>query len=177
MKKQSPMYHLGQLCRAIWPGTADVPKEIVDTVLTKPLSGLGLMTKSNEAAKADQNALAEIIDQVEDKSRVGVCIDTCHSFAAGYNLLTAASCDAVFAEFDRIVGFNYLRGMHLNDSKKELGSRVDRHHSLGKGELGLDVFKYIMNDPRFDNMPLILETIDETIWAEEIKLLRSYEGK
>ncbi len=121
--------------------------------------------------------LAEIIDQVEDQSRVGVCIDTCHSFAAGYNLLTAESCDAVFAEFDRIVGFNYLRGMHLNDSKKELGSRVDRHHNLGKGELGLDVFKYIMNDPRFDHMPLILETIDDTIWAEEIKLLRSYEGK
>jgi deoxyribonuclease-4 len=119
--------------------------------------------------------LAEIIDQVEDKSRVGVCIDTCHSFAAGYDLQTTASCDAVFAEFDQIVGFNYLRGMHLNDSKKGLGSRVDRHHSLGQGVLGLEIFKYIMSDPRFDDMPLILETIDETIWAEEIKLLRSYQ--
>lgn len=119
--------------------------------------------------------LAEIIDQVEDKSRVGVCIDTCHSFAAGYDLLTAESCGAVFAEFDQIVGFNFLRGMHLNDSKKGLGSRVDRHHSLGQGVLGLEVFKYIMKDSRFDDMPLILETIDETIWAEEIKLLRSYQ--
>ncbi len=119
--------------------------------------------------------LAEIIDQVEDKSRVGVCIDTCHSFAAGYDLLTAESCEAVFAEFESIVGFGYLRGMHLNDSKKGLGSRVDRHHSLGLGVLGLEVFKYIMKDPRFDGMPLILETIDDSIWAEEIKLLRSYE--
>ena len=121
--------------------------------------------------------LAEIIDQVEDQSRVGVCIDTCHSFAAGYDLQTAESCEAVFDEFEEIVGFEYLRGMHLNDSKKGLGSRVDRHHSLGQGVLGLEVFKYIMNDPRFDGMPLILETIDVTIWAEEIKLLRSYERK
>lgn len=118
--------------------------------------------------------LAEIIDQVDDKQRVGVCIDTCHSFAAGYDLLTAESCDEVFARFDRIVGFSYLRGMHLNDSKKELGSRVDRHHSLGQGVLGMEVFKYIMKDPRFDDMPLILETIDDSLWAEEIKLLRSF---
>ncbi len=118
--------------------------------------------------------LAEIIDQVEDKKRVGVCLDTCHSFAAGYDLQTAESCAAVFEEFEQVVGFGYLRGMHLNDSKKGLGSRVDRHHSLGQGVLGLEVFKYIMNDTRFDDMPLILETIDETIWAEEIKLLRSF---
>jgi deoxyribonuclease-4 len=118
--------------------------------------------------------IAEIIDQVEDKSRVGVCIDTCHSFAAGYDLSTKESCEAVFAEFDSVVGMNYLMGMHLNDSKKGLGSRVDRHHSLGEGVLGLEVFKYIMSDARFDNIPLILETIDETIWDEEIKLLRSF---
>jgi deoxyribonuclease-4 len=119
--------------------------------------------------------LAEIIDQVDDKGRVGVCLDTCHSFAAGYDLQTAESCEAVFAEFDRIVGFGCLRGMHLNDSKKALGSRVDRHHSLGKGELGLEVFKYIMNDPRFDDIPMILETTDETLWKQEIELLRSFE--
>ncbi len=119
--------------------------------------------------------LAEIIDGVEDKTRVGVCIDTCHSFAGGYDLLTQESCATVFAELDDVVGFTYLRGMHLNDSKKGLGSRVDRHHSLGQGELGLEVFKYIMSDDRFDDIPLILETIDDTIWAEEIKLLRGYE--
>jgi len=119
--------------------------------------------------------LAEIIDQVEDKERVGVCIDTCHSFVAGYDLRTAETCAATFGEFGTVVGFDYLRGMHLNDSKKELGTRVDRHHSLGQGVLGLEVFKYIMNDARFDDIPMILETIDDTIWGEEIQLLRSYE--
>ena len=119
--------------------------------------------------------LAEIIDQVEDKSRVGVCLDTCHTFVAGYDLRTAAWCDAVFDEFESTVGFEYLFGMHLNGSKKELGSRVDRHHSLGKGELGLEVFRYIMNDARFNGIPMILETIDNTIWAEEIELLRKLE--
>ncbi len=118
--------------------------------------------------------LAEIIDQVEDSSRVGVCIDTCHSFAAGYDLQTRTSCRAVFAEFEQVVGFHYLKGMHLNDSKKGLGSRVDRHHSLGRGALGLEPFKFIMNDDRFDGIPLILETIDETIWADEIKLLHRF---
>jgi deoxyribonuclease-4 len=118
--------------------------------------------------------LAEIIDQVEDQTRVGVCIDTCHSFAAGYDLRTQASCAAVFSEFESTVGFAYLKGMHLNDSKKGLGSRVDRHHSLGQGELGLEAFKFIMKDERFDGLPLILETIDETIWAEEIQLLNRF---
>ncbi|QBG46406.1 deoxyribonuclease IV [Verrucomicrobia bacterium S94] len=118
--------------------------------------------------------LAEIIDQVKDQSRVGVCIDTCHSFVAGYDLRTPENCDTFFSAFDALIGFDYLKGMHLNGSKKELGSRVDRHHSLEQGFLGLDVFKYIMADPRFDGIPLILETIHEEIWAEEIKLLRSF---
>jgi len=117
--------------------------------------------------------LAAIIDGVEDKSRVGVCLDTCHTFTAGYDLRTVDACEATFAEFERIVGFNYLRGMHLNDSKPELGSRVDRHDSLGKGKLGLECFRYIMNDARFDDIPMVLETIDETLWPEEIKLLYS----
>ncbi len=115
--------------------------------------------------------LAHIIDKVEDKSRVGVCLDTCHTFTAGYDLRTAEVCERTFREFERIVGFGYLRGMHLNDSKPELGSRVDRHDSLGKGKLGLEVFRYIMNDDRFDEIPMVLETIDESIWPEEIELL------
>jgi len=119
--------------------------------------------------------LAEIIDQVEDQSRVGVCIDTCHTFAGGYDLRTTETCEATFSEFENIVGFKYLRGMHLNDSKKGLGTRVDRHHSLGKGELGLEVFRYIMNDARFDHIPMVLETIDMDIWAEEIQMLRDME--
>lgn len=115
--------------------------------------------------------LATIIDGVEDKSRIGVCLDTCHTFTAGYDLRTHAACDTTFAEFDSIVGFDYLRGMHLNDSKPDLGSRVDRHESLGQGKLGWEVFSYIMNDERFDEIPMVLETIDSDIWAQEIEQL------
>lgn len=118
--------------------------------------------------------LAAIIDKVEDKSRVGVCIDTCHSFAAGYDLRTAESCDKVFAEFDKIVGFKYLRGMHLNDAKKPVGSKVDRHESLGAGEIGWDCFKYIMQDARFEGIPLVLETPVPELWPQEIAALLSF---
>lgn len=119
--------------------------------------------------------LAEIIERVEDKTRIGVCLDTCHTFTAGYDLRTPEACAQTFAEFDRVVGFRYLRGMHLNDSKVELGSRVDRHESLGKGKLGLEAFRYIMNDERFAGIPMVLETVDEAIWAEEIRLLYALE--
>lgn len=118
--------------------------------------------------------LAYIIERVEDKSRVGVCLDTCHSFAAGYDLSTEIGCEMVFKEFDEIVGFEYLRGMHLNDALKAVGSRVDRHSPLGEGFLGITPFRYIMQDKRFDNIPLILETPDESRWAEEIALLKSF---
>ena len=118
--------------------------------------------------------LAEIIAQVEDKSRVGVCIDTCHMFAAGYDIRTLESCAEVFERFSQIVGFEYLKGMHLNDSKGGLDSRLDRHHSLGQGEIGLDAFRFIMQDDRFRGIPLVLETIDETIWTEEIQMLRGF---
>lgn len=117
--------------------------------------------------------LAHIIEKIEDKSRVGVCIDTCHMFTAGYDIRTREAYDATWSEFDKIIGFNYLKGMHLNDSKPDLGSHVDRHHSIGKGKIGLDAFRFIMNDERMDDIPLILETIDETIWKEEIELLYS----
>jgi len=112
-----------------------------------------------------------IIDYVEDKSRVGVCLDTCHTFTSGYDILSPAGYSDTFSKFDEIVGFKFLKGMHLNDSKKELGSRVDRHDNIGKGFLGQELFSRIMNDSRFDDMPLILETPDELLWAEEIKLL------
>ncbi len=115
--------------------------------------------------------LAHIIDKVEDKSRVGVCIDTCHMFTAGYDIRTRETYDETWNSFDKVVGREYLMGMHINDSKPPLGSRVDRHHSLGQGEIGWDAFKFIMNDSRMDDIPLILETIDESIWAEEIRAL------
>ncbi|QOP41980.1 deoxyribonuclease IV [Sulfurimonas marina] len=118
--------------------------------------------------------LARIIDKVEDKSRVGVCIDTCHMFTAGYDIRTREAYDKTWGDFDRIVGREYLSGMHINDSKPPLGSRVDRHHSLGLGEIGLDAFKFIMNDERMDDIPLVLETIDESIWKDEIALLYSF---
>lgn len=116
-----------------------------------------------------------IIDHVDDKSRVGVCIDTCHAFAAGYDMLTQDAFNKTFDDFDRIVGFSFLKGMHLNDSKKGLGSHVDRHDSLGKGTLGLNPFRFIMKDIRFDGIPLILETPDEQLWPEEINLLKGME--
>jgi deoxyribonuclease-4 len=110
---------------------------------------------------------------VEDKSRVGVCIDTCHAYSSGYDVKTREGFTATFIKFEAIIGFGYLRGMHLNDTKKEFGSRVDRHETLGNGLLGEDPFNYIMNDKRFDNMPLILETPDESLWEAEIKKLYS----
>lgn len=118
--------------------------------------------------------LRDIIAGVKDKSRVGVCIDTCHAYSAGYDLSTAEACRATFEEFDRIVGFQYLKGMHLNDDMKAMGSRVDRHESLGKGTLGLPVFEFVAADPRFDNMPLILETPNEEIWNDEIAMLYDF---
>lgn len=115
--------------------------------------------------------LAHIIDKVEDKSRVGVCIDTAHTLAAGYEIRTEESYKETFQLFDDIVGFEYLKGIHLNDSKKEVGTKVDRHDSIGKGVMGMTLFELMMKDSRFDKMPIILETPDPEIWAEEIKML------
>ena len=119
--------------------------------------------------------LAKIIEGVNDKSRVGVCIDTCHVFAAGYDLRTKDACEETFAEFDRVVGMKYLRAMHLNDAKSEFASRVDRHHSLDMGNIGRPCFEFIMNDPRFEEIPMILETIDATIYEKEIAWLYELE--
>lgn len=118
--------------------------------------------------------LSYLIENSIDKERVGVCIDTCHMFTAGYDIRTREAYDKTWQEFDDIVGFEYLMGMHINDSKPDLGSHVDRHDSLGKGKIGLDAFRFIMNDERMDDIPLVLETIDDSIWAEEIKLLYSF---
>ena len=118
--------------------------------------------------------LAHIIDRVEDKSRVGYCIDTCHSFAAGYDLTSAESCAKVFAELDSVVSLKYLRGIHLNDALKPLGSRVDRHAPLGQGTIGLECFKFIATSPIFDNIPIVLETPDESLWPQEIEMLKKW---
>ena len=120
----------------------------------------------------DFEHLAYIIERVEDKSRIGYCIDTCHAFAAGYDLSTPEACEKTFAEISAIVPFDYLRGMHLNDAMKPLGSRVDRHAPLGDGHIGWGAFEYIAADPRFDELPLILETPDESRWPAEIEHLK-----
>ncbi|MDR1614101.1 MAG: deoxyribonuclease IV [Campylobacteraceae bacterium] len=117
--------------------------------------------------------LAYLVQNSIDKSRVGVCIDTCHLFTSGYDIRKKADYEKTMQKFDTIIGFKYLKGMHLNDSKAKFQSRVDRHESIGKGEIGLDAFSFIMNDDRIDDIPMILETIDESIWAQEINLLHS----
>ncbi|MEO5345263.1 MAG: deoxyribonuclease IV [Magnetococcus sp. YQC-9] len=120
--------------------------------------------------------LAYLIERVEDQSRIGVCLDTCHAFVAGYDLRDATSYADVMNRFEAIVGFKYLKGMHLNDSKPALGERVDRHQSIGKGHLGIEPFRFIMNDERLDEIPLVLETIDESLWPEEIRQLYALVG-
>lgn len=117
--------------------------------------------------------LAEIIEQVENKARVGVCLDTCHLFSAGYDISSYEKSEQVFNEFEQVVGFNYLRGMHLNGSKTPLASRVDRHDTLRKGTIGTEVFQFIMESPNFDGIPMILETIEPENWADEIQFLRN----
>lgn len=121
--------------------------------------------------------IADIIDRVEDKSRVGVCIDTCHAFAAGYDFSTPEGYKAAWQAFDEVIGRQYLRGMHLNDSKRELGSRIDRHESIGSGHIGENFFAMLVADPRTDNIPMILETPDESRWPEEVRKLYGYEIK
>ncbi len=115
-----------------------------------------------------------IIDHVNDQSRVGVCIDTCHAFTAGYDISTPEAFAKTFSLFDRVIGFKFLKGIHLNDTKKGLGSRVDRHENIGDGLLGIEPFRLIMTDPRFNGIPIIHETPDESRWAEEIKMLMKF---
>ncbi|MDE6006551.1 MAG: deoxyribonuclease IV [Muribaculaceae bacterium] len=117
--------------------------------------------------------LARIIDGVEDKSRIGVCVDTCHSHSAGYDLRSEEGYKKTWQQFDDIIGAKYLKALHLNDNKRDLGSRIDRHELIGKGSLGEEFFIRLVNDPRFDNMPLILETPDPENWAKEISWLYS----
>jgi len=161
-------------------GCLDLIAASVNQALADPASGRTMAVAEATAGQGTNvgykfEHIARIITGIEDKSRIGVCIDTCHIFAAGYDISTASGFESVMADFDRIIGIKYLKAMHLNDAKKECGSRVDRHECLGKGFIGLEGFRYIMQSPYFDNMPLVLETPEPDLWAEEIKLLRSFE--
>ncbi len=117
--------------------------------------------------------IAAMLELTDRPGRVGVCLDSCHTFAAGYDLATPEGYEKTFAEFDRLIGFDLLMGMHLNDSKSKLGGKLDRHDSIGKGELGWQFFGRLMTDSRFDNIPLILETPDDTLWKQEIATLQA----
>ncbi|MCC8176610.1 MAG: deoxyribonuclease IV [Bacteroidales bacterium] len=117
--------------------------------------------------------IARIIELVDDKERIGVCVDTCHTLAAGYDLASEEGYEQAWKEFDAVIGLDYLKAMHINDSKKGCGSRVDRHASIGEGALGRDFFTRLMRDDRFDEIPLILETPDDSLWADEIAWLYS----
>lgn len=121
--------------------------------------------------------IAQLIEHIKQPSRVGICLDTCHMFAAGYDLRTRQVYEETMAHFQKILGFDLLMGMHLNDAKNTLGSKVDRHASLGKGELGLDPFAFVMQDPRLDEIPFILETVDPELWPEEIRILKEFAGE
>lgn len=118
--------------------------------------------------------IAQLLSLCNYPERLGVCIDTCHIFAAGYDLRSEEAYYHTFEAFGRIVGFDKLSGMHLNDAKIALGSNLDRHESLGKGQIGIESFIRIAQDPRFRGIPLILETIDSTLWATEIALLQKH---
>ena len=120
--------------------------------------------------------IGRIISGVADKSRVGVCVDTCHAHASGYDMTTREAYDRTWEEFDREIGFKYLSGMHINDTAKALGSKVDRHAPIGQGVLGEEFWRMLMQDPRMDGIPLILETTDMSLWPEEIRYLNSLAG-
>lgn len=165
LHKLSPEKCLGRIAESI-----NITLEKTETVMAVIENTAGQGT--NLGFQFEQ--LAMIIDRVENKSRVGVCLDTCHTYAAGYDLKSRQAFEDTLSRFDAIIGFSYLKGMHLNDSKKELASRVDRHESIGKGTLGLEPFQFIMADPRFEEIPLILETPNPDIWAQEIELLYGY---
>ncbi len=119
--------------------------------------------------------LAYLTEKVHTKLPIGVCIDTCHIFVAGYDLRTAEACDKTFSEFDRVVGLKHLYALHVNDSKKGFGTRVDRHAPLGEGEIGWECFRFLVKDPRTRNLPMYLETPDgPPLWEKEISQLRQF---
>jgi len=156
---------------------AAIIAESINKVLDKTVkSGVSIII---EATAGQGNLLggrfeeiAAIIDRIEDKSRIGVCIDTCHIFAAGYDIRDKQSYKKTMTAFDDIVGFKYIRGLHLNDAKAEIGTRADRHENIGKGHIGIDAFKMLMGDSRFDGIPCILETPNEELWKDEVEMLR-----
>ena len=139
-------------------------KSVVVLLETTAGQGTGLGANFEEIAYVMENSAYS--------KRLGVCFDTCHAFAAGYDIRSAAEYEKTFTAFDKIIGLDRLKFFHLNDSKKGLGSRVDRHEHIGKGEIGLEGFRLLMNDPRFAEHPMVLETPKEKDLKEDIKNLK-----
>lgn len=170
-------FHPGSHLKKVDPD--DCLKTIAESVNLSLAQTVGVTAVIENTAGQGSNLgfsfeqIARIIELVDDKSRVGVCIDTCHAFSAGYDLATPEGYAETWRQFDDIIGRKYLKGMHLNDDKRELGSRIDRHEKIGLGSLGKDFFVMLMNDPSLDGIPLILETPDDSIWSQEIKWLYS----
>lgn len=160
---------LGRTAQAALEVLAETPESV--TLLMETTAGQG----SSLNYRFEQ--MAAILDFCKRPDRLQVCIDTCHLFAAGYDLRTPEAYEATFAEFDRIIGIGAIRAIHANDSKKGLGSRVDRHEHIGKGEIGLEAFRLLVNDPRFEEVPIVVETPDaETMHEENVRLLWSLVG-
>lgn len=172
-------FHPGSHMREIEPDRClDLIAESLNMILDKTAGVKAVI--ENTAGQGSNlgytfEQIARIIDRVEDKSRVGVCIDTCHAHSAGYDMTTPEAYDRTWREFEEVIGLRYFSGMHLNDTLKAIGSHVDRHASIGTGLLDRAFWTRLMNDPRMDGIPLILETPDDTIWAEEIKFLTGLE--
>ncbi|KAI9282932.1 xylose isomerase-like protein [Umbelopsis sp. AD052] len=162
-------------CTSIARSINKVHNEVPEVVCV-----LEIMAGGGKAIGGDYAHLKSIIDQVKDKTRVGVCLDTCHMFAAGYDIRTPYAWNLAIKEFDTTIGLKYLRGMHLNDSKTDIGSHRDRHENLGKGFIGLDAFKSIIRDPRTNGIPMVLETPvpkdddDKEVYTGEIAALYNF---
>ncbi len=166
--------------------TSSSMEQSLDTIIESLLEIAPLANKGNTRLLLETTAgqgtsvgskfeeIGYIIKGVHHKLPIGVCIDTCHIFVAGYDIRTPKALEKTLAEFDEKVGLSHLYAFHINDSLKALGSRVDRHASLGKGEIGLPCFQALMHHPKLLKLPKYLETPDHTIWPQEIELLRSY---
>jgi deoxyribonuclease-4 len=167
--------HVGQGEECGLQGVAESIREVLGdtpdsvTVCMETTAGQG------SALMARFEHLANILDALQGHPRLGVCMDTCHIFAAGYDIRTREMYEATMAEFQRIVGFDRLKVVHCNDSKKGLGTRVDRHAHIGEGEIGEEAFRLLVNDPRFERIPILLETpIEDQGHERDLAKLRSF---
>lgn len=151
--------------------------ELTKRLISETPSSVILLAETTAGQGSSLNSrfeeMGEFLDLCGRPERLGVCLDTAHIFAAGYDIRTAESYHATFEEFDRLVGLNAIRAIHCNDSKKDLGTRVDRHAHIGEGFIGIEAFNQLVNDPRFFDVPILLETPEaETMHAENLERLR-----